>query len=258
MKAVGDAADGVIVRDGAEGARHHAECRRDPLSGRGDMVESAGRARPSGYGANWKPWMRRCREGWRAHHRENTKRVQTPPQADLPHPSVVESTRASSGRFRSQAWRRGCPAMGRAQGQRAGANLRSFSFELAAMLSEDDGATPTISQNRALVFLSNRHEAVHEVPSPFDRQKRAGIDWRSLVRWWRAPLWLLALATGAKSFADNPILGSQRLNRRGLHVARLGLAHQIAWARRRRLAAAVRDQRREHLDRAALVEERRS
>ena len=39
---------------------------------------------------------------------------------------------------------------------------------------------------------------------------------RTLLRWWRAPLWVLALATGAKSFADNPILGSNRLNRRGL------------------------------------------
>ena len=58
--------------------------------------------------------------------------------------------------------------------------------------------------------------------------------------WWRAPLWLLALATGAKSFVDNPILGSSALNRRGLHVARLKLAHRLAWARRRRLAAACR------------------
>src|SRR5438270_12986466 len=112
--------------------------------------------------------MRGCREGWRAHRRENPKRVQTPPQADLPHPSVVKSTRASSRRFRSQALRRRCPAMARAEGQRAGANLRSFSFEQAAMLSEDDVAAPTISENRALVFLSNRHEAVHEVPSSFD------------------------------------------------------------------------------------------
>jgi hypothetical protein len=124
------------------------------------------------------------------------------------------------------------------------------------MLSEDDVAAPTISQKRALVFLSNRHEAVHEVPSPFDRQKRAGIDWRSLLRWWRAPFWLLALATGAKSFADNPILGSERLNRRGLHVARLGLAHRIAWVRRRRLESAVPGQWREQFDRDGFLEVR--
>jgi hypothetical protein len=69
-------------------------------------------------------------------------------------------------------------------------------------------------------------------------------------------LWLLALATGAKSFVDNPILGSERLNRRGLHVARLNLAHRIAWSRRRRLASAVPKQWREQFDRAGFVEVR--
>ena len=106
------------------------------------------------------------------------------------------------------------------------------------------------------MFLSNRHEAIEEVPSPFARQKRAAIDWRSLLRWWRAPLWLLALATGAKSFADNPILGSERLNRRGLHVDRLKLAHRMAWSRRRRLASAVPEQWREQFDREGFVEVR--
>ena len=74
------------------------------------------------------------------------------------------------------------------------------------------------------------------------------------LRWWRAPLWLLAVATGAKSFADNPILGSERLNRRGLHAARLKLAHRLAWSRRRRLAAAVPDEWRERFDRDGYVE----
>ena len=32
---------------------------------------------------------------------------------------------------------------------------------------------------------------------------------RHLLRWWRAQFWLVALLTGAKSFADNPILGSR-------------------------------------------------
>jgi Phytanoyl-CoA dioxygenase (PhyH) len=76
----------------------------------------------------------------------------------------------------------------------------------------------------------------------------------SLLRWWRAPLWLLALATGAKSFVDNPILGSRRLNRRGLHVARLQLAHRMAWRRRRRLAAAVPEEWRARFDRDGFVE----
>lgn len=79
---------------------------------------------------------------------------------------------------------------------------------------------------------------------------------RSLLRWLRAPLWTLALATGAKSFADNPILGSERLNRRGLHVARLKLAHRLAWWRRRRLALAVPHEWREQFDRDGYVEVR--
>ena len=77
-----------------------------------------------------------------------------------------------------------------------------------------------------------------------------------LLRWWRAPLWLLALGTGAKSFADNPILASRRLNRRGLHVRRLKLAHRLAWARRRRLAGAVPAEWREQFDRNGFVEVR--
>ena len=74
------------------------------------------------------------------------------------------------------------------------------------------------------------------------------------LRWWRAPFWLLALGTGAKSFADNPILGSQALNRRGLHAARLKLAHRVAWSRRRRLASAVPAEWREQFDRDGFVE----
>jgi hypothetical protein len=79
---------------------------------------------------------------------------------------------------------------------------------------------------------------------------------RALLRWWRAPLWLLAVATGAKSFADNPILGSERLNRRGLHVTRLKLAHRLAWSRRRRLARAVPPDWREQFDHQGFVEVR--
>ena len=79
---------------------------------------------------------------------------------------------------------------------------------------------------------------------------------RTLLKWWRAPLWLLAVGTGAKSFADNPILGSERLNRRGLHLARLKLAHRLAWARRRRLAPAVPAEWRDAFDRDGFVEVR--
>jgi hypothetical protein len=79
---------------------------------------------------------------------------------------------------------------------------------------------------------------------------------RTLLRWWRAPFWLLALATGAKSFADNPVLGSRRLNRRGLHVARLKLAHRLAGSRRKRLARPVPTEWREQFDRDGFVEVR--
>jgi hypothetical protein len=79
---------------------------------------------------------------------------------------------------------------------------------------------------------------------------------RNWLKWWRSPLWLLALGTGAKSFADNPILGSVALNRRGLHVARLKLAHRLAWSRRRRLARAVPAEWRGQFDRDGFVEVR--
>ena len=76
---------------------------------------------------------------------------------------------------------------------------------------------------------------------------------RDFVRWWRAPLWLLALLTGAKSFADNPILGSRRLNRAGLHLKRKQIAHAIARWRRSRLARLLPPAVREQFDRDGFV-----
>ena len=58
----------------------------------------------------------------------------------------------------------------------------------------------------------------------------------SALAWLRAPLWGAAILTGAKSFVDNPILGSTRLNRLGLHAWRLKTAHRLAGRRRARLA----------------------
>lgn len=55
-----------------------------------------------------------------------------------------------------------------------------------------------------------------------------------------APVWALQLLTGAKSFLDNPLIGSRRLNRHGLHVARVRLASAMCDWRRRRLARHVR------------------
>lgn len=64
---------------------------------------------------------------------------------------------------------------------------------------------------------------------------------------------MLALGTGAKSFVDNPILGSERLNRRGLHAARLKLAHRLATTRRRRLANSLPLELRNQFDRDGFV-----
>lgn len=70
-------------------------------------------------------------------------------------------------------------------------------------------------------------------------------DQRSLS-WLLAPVHVAALATGAKSFCDNPVIGSPRLNRAGLHVARIRLAQRMTAWRRGRLAGLVGDE-----DRAA-------
>lgn len=55
-----------------------------------------------------------------------------------------------------------------------------------------------------------------------------------------APIHTLQLATSAKSFLDHPLIGSQRLNRMGLHRARVRLADRLCRWRRRRLARHVR------------------
>lgn len=58
----------------------------------------------------------------------------------------------------------------------------------------------------------------------------------SIARYLLAPWWVAQLATGAKSFRDNPLIGSRRLNARGLHAMRVRLAHRLAEMRRARLA----------------------
>jgi hypothetical protein len=59
------------------------------------------------------------------------------------------------------------------------------------------------------------------------------------ARYLLAPVWAVQLATGAKSFRDNPIIGSPSLNRHGLHARRAKLAHALAWRRRARLARLI-------------------
>jgi phytanoyl-CoA dioxygenase PhyH len=61
----------------------------------------------------------------------------------------------------------------------------------------------------------------------------------SRLHWLLAPIHAAALATGAKSFRDNPIIGSPRLNRAGLHVGRVRLARKLAQWRRDRLAGLI-------------------
>ncbi len=59
------------------------------------------------------------------------------------------------------------------------------------------------------------------------------------LRYLLAPWWALQLATDAKSFRDNPLIGSRRLNAWGLHVRRVLLADRLAAWRRRRMAHLV-------------------
>ena len=73
------------------------------------------------------------------------------------------------------------------------------------------------------------------------------------LRWWRAPVWILALFTGSKSFRDNPVLGSRRLNRAGLHVARLKAAHALARWRRKHLAHLIPVELKEQFERNGFI-----
>ncbi|UYY76458.1 phytanoyl-CoA dioxygenase family protein [Sphingomonas sp. R1] len=68
-----------------------------------------------------------------------------------------------------------------------------------------------------------------------------------------SPWWVAQLATGAKSFRDNPILGSPRLNAMGLHTRRAALAHRLAWARRARLTRGLAPEDRSAFDRDGFV-----
>lgn len=77
----------------------------------------------------------------------------------------------------------------------------------------------------------------------------AGSILRSLL----APFWAAQLLTGAKSFTDNPLIGSDRLNRRGLHAGRVRLARRMADKRRARLGAGLDPADRAAFDRDGFV-----
>ena len=80
-----------------------------------------------------------------------------------------------------------------------------------------------------------------------------GFESGRIARWWRAPWWALSILTGAKSFFDNPILASPRLNRAGLHAWRKRTAHAIAERRRARLAGGLAPELRAQFDRDGFV-----
>lgn len=68
-----------------------------------------------------------------------------------------------------------------------------------------------------------------------------------------APIHALQLATTAKSFLDHPLIGSRRLNEKGLHVARVRWADRLCRWRRRRLARHVRPEWVEAFERDGFV-----
>ncbi len=79
---------------------------------------------------------------------------------------------------------------------------------------------------------------------------------REGLRLARLPGQALALAGSARAFCDNPLLGSDRLNRLGLHARRVALAQGAAAARRRWLAGGVSAADRATFDRDGIVVKR--
>jgi hypothetical protein len=75
----------------------------------------------------------------------------------------------------------------------------------------------------------------------------------SPLSWLLTPWHVVALATGAKSFRDNPVIGSPTLNRAGLHIARVRLAHRMAEWRRRRMLALISGEDRAAFERDGFI-----
>ena len=73
------------------------------------------------------------------------------------------------------------------------------------------------------------------------------------LSWLLAPLHVAALATGAKSFRDNPVIGSPTLNRAGLHIARVRLAHGMVEWRRGKLASLISEDDRTAFERDGFI-----
>ncbi|MEH6455686.1 MAG: hypothetical protein V7749_05155, partial [Cocleimonas sp.] len=72
----------------------------------------------------------------------------------------------------------------------------------------------------------------------------------------KTPLYLIELMTSAKSFKENPIIGSTILNRCGLHVVRLLLSHFIMNIRMLLLSAGISaEDRKQFFQQGYLVKE---
>lgn len=82
---------------------------------------------------------------------------------------------------------------------------------------------------------------------------RAAPSRGSLRRWTVLPIHAAAILSSAKSFRDNPVIGSAWLNRRGLHLARRRLAAWLGDRRRRRLASLVPPEDRAEFERDGFI-----
>jgi hypothetical protein len=80
---------------------------------------------------------------------------------------------------------------------------------------------------------------------------------RPITRWLRtvalSPWWVLQLLSSAKSFVDNPVIGSPALNRAGLHRWRVRLACAMTQRRRARLARLITAEERAAFERDGFV-----
>jgi hypothetical protein len=70
------------------------------------------------------------------------------------------------------------------------------------------------------------------------------------------PFWLAQIFSQEKFFARNPVIGSRRLNERGLHTARVTIAGRLAAARRGRLAHLIDPGDRARFDRDGFIVKR--
>jgi hypothetical protein len=72
-------------------------------------------------------------------------------------------------------------------------------------------------------------------------------------QWILMPYFFGQLFTAAKSFEANPLIGSARLNARGLHKTRVVAANRLAEARRSKLSKFISDEDRKAYERDGFV-----